>query len=132
MLMEVKINKEIRQYSEKIFFGLSLRQFICSALACIVAVGIYFIFKPILNNTGTVSWLCMAGAVPFALIGFVRYNGMTAEQFVMAWIKSEILTPKRLVFKPNNYYLDMYRQSERNIKSDKRKKHFKKNKKQEK
>ena len=132
MLMEVKINKEIRQYSEKIFFGLSLRQFICSALACIVAVGIYFIFKPILNNTGTVSWLCMAGAVPLALIGFVRYNGMTAEQFVMAWIKSEILTPKRLVFKPNNYYLDMYRQSERNIKSDKRKKHFKKNKKQEK
>lgn len=132
MLMEVKINKEIRQYSEKIFFGLSLRQFICSALACIVAVGIYFIFKPILNNTGTVSWLCMAGAVPFALIGFVRYNGMTAEQFVMAWIKSEILTPKRLVFKPNNYYLDMYRQSERNNKSDKRKKHFKKNKKQEK
>ena len=132
MLMEVKINKEIRQYSEKIFFGLSLRQFICSALACIVAVGIYFIFKPILNNTGTVSWLCMAGAVPFALMGFVRYNGMTAEQFVMAWIKSEILTPKRLVFKPNNYYLDMYRQSERNIKSDKRKKHFKKNKKQEK
>lgn len=132
MLMEVKINKEIRQYSEEIFFGLSLRQFICSALACIVAVGIYFIFKPILNNTGTVSWLCMAGAVPFALIGFVRYNGMTAEQFVMAWIKSEILTPKRLVFKPNNYYLDMYRQSERNNKSDKRKKHFKKNKKQEK
>lgn len=132
MLMEVKINKEIRQYSEKIFFGLSLRQFICSALACIVAVGIYFIFKPILNNTGTVSWLCMAGAVPFALIGFVRYNGMTAEQFVMAWIKSEILTPKRLVFKPNNYYLDMYRQSERNIKSNERKKHFKKKKKQEK
>lgn len=132
MLMEVKINKEIRQYSEKIFFGLSLRQFICSALACILAVGIYFIFKPILNNTGTVSWLCMAGAVPFALIGFVRYNGMTAEQFVMAWIKSEILTPKRLVFKPNNYYLDMYRQSERNIKSNKRKKHLKKNKKQEK
>ena len=132
MLMEVKINKEIRQYSEEIFFGLSLRQFICSALACIVAVGIYFIFKPILNNTGTVSWLCIAGAVPFALIGFVRYNGMTAEQFVMAWIKSEILTPKRLVFKPNNYYLDMYRQSERNNKSDKRKKHFKKNKKQEK
>ena len=130
MLMEVKINKEIRQYSEKIFFGLSLRQFICSALACIVAVGIYFIFKPILNNTGTVSWLCMAGTVPFALIGFVRYNGMTAEQFVMAWIKSEILTPKRLVFKPNNYYLDMYRQSEKNIKSNKRKKHLKKNKKQ--
>ena len=132
MLMEVKINKEIKQYSEKIFFGLSLRQFICSGLACGVAVGIYFIFKPILNNTGTVSWLCMAGAVPFALLGFVKYNGMTAEQFLVAWIKSEILTPKKLVFKPNNYYLDIYKQCEKNVKNSRRKKLFKKNKKQEK
>ena len=31
--MEVKINKEIRDYTEAIFFGLSLRQFIFSVLA---------------------------------------------------------------------------------------------------
>lgn len=119
--MEVKINKEIRQYKENIFFGLTMRQFVCSALACIVAVGIYFITKPIFNNTGTVSWLCMAGAVPFALLGFVRYNGMTAEKFFIAWVKSEILTPKRLVFKPNNLYLDMYRQCEKGKKAKKSK-----------
>lgn len=118
--MEVKINKEIRQYKENIFFGLSLRQFICSVLACVVAVGIYFIFKPIFN-TGTVSWLCIAGAVPFALLGFAKYNGMTAEKFVIAWIKSEVLTPKKLVFKPTNLYLDMYKQCEKNIKKSKRK-----------
>ncbi len=120
--MEVKINKEIRQYKENIFFGLTMRQFVCSALACIVAVGIYFITKPIFNNTGTVSWLCMAGAVPFALLGFVKYNGMTAEKFFIAWVKSEILTPKKLVFKPNNLYLDMYRQYEKNKKKEKKSK----------
>ena len=114
--MEVKINKEIRQYKENIFFGLTMRQFICSALACIVAVGIYFITKPIFNNTGTVSWLCMAGAVPFALLGFVKYNGMTAEKFFIAWVKSEILTPKKLMFKPNNLYLKMYELMRENIK----------------
>ena len=32
--MEVKINKEIRNYTESMFFGLSLRQFIFSLLAC--------------------------------------------------------------------------------------------------
>ena len=32
--MEVKINKEIRKFSESIFFGLSLRQFIFSVIAC--------------------------------------------------------------------------------------------------
>ena len=35
--MEVKINREIRNYTEAMFFGLSLRQFIFSACACVVA-----------------------------------------------------------------------------------------------
>ena len=39
--MEIKINREIRDYKENIFFGLSLRQLIFSLLACGVAEGIY-------------------------------------------------------------------------------------------
>ena len=31
--MEIKINKEILTYQETIFFGLTMRQFFCSALA---------------------------------------------------------------------------------------------------
>ena len=133
--MEVKINKEIRQYTESIFFGLSLRQCICSVLACGSAVALYFIFKPIMNTTA-VSWICMAGAIPFVLLGFVKYNGMTAEKFFMAWLKSEILTPKRLIFKPDNYYLNLYKESpkykdkgkKQNKKIDKKKKNKKKEK----
>ena len=44
--MEVKINKEIRDYTESVYFGLSLRQFIFSIAACLVAVLLYFVFKP--------------------------------------------------------------------------------------
>lgn len=40
--MEVKINREIRNYTESMFFGLSMRQFVFSILACGVAVGLYF------------------------------------------------------------------------------------------
>lgn len=36
--LEVKINREIRNYTESMFFGLSLRQLIFSALAVAVAV----------------------------------------------------------------------------------------------
>ena len=43
--MEVKINKEIRNYAESMFFGLSMRQFIFSVLACGVAVGLYFLLQ---------------------------------------------------------------------------------------
>ena len=35
---------------------------------------------------------------------FFSYHGMTAEQLLWAWIKSEILMPKRLVFKSDCLY----------------------------
>ena len=101
--MEVKINREIREYTESIFFGLSMRQFIFSVCACLVAVILYFFLKPYFGIE-TLSWLCILGATPCAILGFVKYNGMTAEQFILTLIKSEILMPKKLVCKPTNIY----------------------------
>ena len=103
--MEVKINKEIRNYTESMFFGLSMRQFIFSVLACGVAVGLYFLLRGRVGAE-TLSWMCILGASPFAMMGFVRYNGMTAEQFVWAWIKSEFLMPKKILFVPDNLYYE--------------------------
>ena len=40
--MEIRINREVRNYHESIFFGLSVRQFGCSLGAVAVAVGAYF------------------------------------------------------------------------------------------
>ena len=53
--MEIKMNKEIRDYAETMFFGLSLRQFLFSALGCLLSVGIFFLFR---NRLGTeaVTW----------------------------------------------------------------------------
>lgn len=44
---------------------------------------------------------------PFAALGFIKYNGMTAEKFIYAWIKSEFLMPKKLVFHSTNTYLEL-------------------------
>ena len=85
--MEVKINREIRNYTESMFFGLSLRQLIFSALAVAVAVGLYFLMRPY-AGTETVSWVCVLGAAPFAALGFFTYHGMAAEQFIWAWLRS--------------------------------------------
>ena len=104
--MEVRINREIRDYTESMFFGLSLRQFFFSVLACGVAVGIYLGLGPILG-TETTSWLCIVAAFPFAVMGFLKYNGMTAEKFVAAWFKSTFLIPKVLTFGNTNYYYAM-------------------------
>ena len=108
--MEVKINREIRNYTESMFFGLSLRQFIFSVLACGVAVGLYFLLRPYVG-TETVSWVCILGAAPFAALGFVKYNGMTAEKAIYAWIKSEFLMPKKLVFHSTNVYYELMKSS---------------------
>ena len=106
--MEVKINKEIRNYTESMFFGLSLRQCIFSVLACGVAVGIFFGLRSHMG-VETVSWICILGAAPFAAMGFITYHGMTAEQFAWAWLKSEFIMPKRLIFKPTNIYYEAVR-----------------------
>ena len=108
--MEVKINKEIRNYTESMFFGLSLRQFIFSVLACGVAVGLYFLLRPRFG-TETLSWVCILGAFPFAAMGFIKYNGMTAEKAIYAWIKSEFLMPKKLVFHSTNVYYELMKSS---------------------
>ena len=81
-------------------------QFIFSIMACGVAVILYFLLK---GNFGieTLSWVCILGASPFAAIGFITYNGMSAEKLIYAWIKSEMLVPKQLTFKPTNYYNEL-------------------------
>lgn len=105
IILEVKINREIRNYTESMFFGLSMRQFIFSALVILVAVGLYFLLKPHFG-TETVSWMCILGAAPFAALGFITYHGMTAEQFLWAWLRSELLEPKELRFESSNLYYE--------------------------
>ena len=105
IILEVKINREIRNYTESMFFGLSMRQFIFSVLAILVAVGLYFLLKPHFG-TETVSWMCILGAAPFAALGFITYHGMTAEQFLWAWLRSELLEPKELHFEASNLYYE--------------------------
>ena len=103
MYLEVKINKEIRNYTESVFFGLSLRQFICAIIGCGIAVICYFTIKPILGLEVT-SWICMVSALPVFAFGFLKYNGMPLERLVVAFIKSEFLTPKELKYKSTNMY----------------------------
>ena len=103
--MEVKINREIRNYTESMYFGLSMRQFFFSLMAVGVAIALFFALKPHFG-TETVSWMCILGAAPFAAMGFVSYHGMTAEQFLWTWFRSEFLEPKEIHFESENTYYE--------------------------
>ena len=91
--MEVRINKEVRNYQESLFFGLSLRQFLFALLAVLVALAVYFCLRPVLG-TGEIG-------------GFFTYNVMTLERFLMAYIRSEFLMPKRLLFRTEDLYVKL-------------------------
>ncbi len=84
---EIKINKEIRDYTESILLGLSLRQSIFSILACGIACTIYFLYKERLGTEIT-SWLCMLGAFPFAALGFIKFQGMYTEDIIKVALSS--------------------------------------------
>lgn len=101
--IEVRINKEVRDYQESVFFGLSLRQLIFALLAVLVAVGVYFGLRNVVGS-GDVGWMCVLAAFPFAMGGFFTYNGMTFEKFLLALIRSELLYPQKLVFRSENLY----------------------------
>lgn len=104
--MEVKINKEIRNYTESIVLGLTLRQCFFSVLACFVAVVVYFMFIDVLGLEVT-SWLCIVVAIPFAALGFVSYQGMNFEKILINVWRSFLMSHRQLVFRPYNLYYEI-------------------------
>lgn len=107
--MEIRINKEIKDYHESLFFGLSMRQFACSLAAVGAAVGIYFGLSKFLDKE-TVSWLCIVCAAPLAAAGFFKYNGMNFEQFIIAFVYSEFLCSGVRPYKSENYLYEAYKE----------------------
>ena len=105
--MEIRINKEIKDYHESLFFGLSMRQFVCSVAAVGAAVGIYFGLSKVLDKE-TVSWLCIVCAAPLAAAGFFKYNGLNLERFIIAFVRSEFLCAGRRVYQSENIYRKLF------------------------
>lgn len=107
IIIEVKIPKEIRSHKESIFFGLSVRQLICAVLAVGIAAGIYLGLGGIVGKE-TASWLCLLIAAPVAVAGFFQYNDMTLEQFIWAFLKSEILCAGPRIFDSVNLHEELF------------------------
>ena len=107
--MEIRINKEIKDYHESLFFGLSARQFICSVAAVGAAVGVHFGLKDIVGKE-MVSWLCVVCAAPLAAAGFFKYNGMQLEEFITAWFRSEFICAGVRTFKSENILYNIYKE----------------------
>lgn len=103
--MEVKLLKEIRNYSETIFFGLSLRQFLFAALSLGSSAAMYFIAHRVLSDEA-VGWLCILAALPGAILGFFKYQGLSAEQFIRIAFRY-FFAPTKLPRRNRNIYFEI-------------------------
>lgn len=107
--MEIKINREIREYRESLVLGLSLRQCIYSAAAVIVSVILYFALRDKVGREG-LSYIIILSSAPFAFMGFFSYHGMNAFETAAAFAKDRILEPREVAFIGRNIYFESLRE----------------------
>ena len=67
----------------------------------------YLLLGPALGKEPA-SWVCILAAAPVAVAGFFSYNGLTLEQFVWAFIKSELLFSGERRFVSENFYYSLF------------------------
>lgn len=72
------------------------------------------------------SYLCMLGAAPCAALGFIKYQGMSAEQIVITAWRSFLLSKQCLIFEPVNLYYEILKRTIEKHKQEALGKHDKK------
>lgn len=121
--MEVQLSKDIRTYTEKLLWGLSTRQCVCAvvglglgAVACVLVSVVGGLPLTVGTMVGFVVMI-----VPFAL-GFYQWHGQPTETLILAWVRMYMMTPRILLYRPVNPYLELLRERENRIKLEKERK----------
>ena len=102
-MIAVRIPEEIRKYKEKIAFGLTARQLICTILTLFICVPLYMLGRKYIPDD-ILAWLIIGIAVPLEALGFLKINGMSMEKYAIAAFKFEVLYPRKRKFKTENVW----------------------------
>lgn len=104
-MIEIRIPKEIKNYREKLFFGLTLRQCLCAGVALLICVPLYIFGNKIMPQE-IVSWLVILIAAPLMMAGFFRYNDMMFEQFAVEMYYQNF-TPQKRVYSYEPIFMEL-------------------------
>ena len=105
MSLQISVPKEIKEYKQVVAFGLTLKQLLWCGTGVAVGAGVFFLIKDKLA-LDLVAMICMVSAIPFALMGFVNYNGMDAWELFTYWFKVMFLM-RPLKYESTNIYKDL-------------------------
>lgn len=107
-MIEIRIPKEIKNYREKLFFGLTLRQCVCAGAALLICVPLYIFGNRFLPQEA-VSWAVVIIAAPLMLAGFFRYNDMNFEHFAVEYIAHHF-NPQKRIYEYEPIFMELRRQ----------------------
>ena len=94
MSIEVRIPKEIKEYKEKIIFGLNLRQLISVLVGGIICLSTFFLIKPIVG-VDLASDIIIIEAIPIFAFGFIKVRSFNFETYAKIFIKHKLGKNKR-------------------------------------
>ncbi|MCD8154396.1 MAG: PrgI family protein [Clostridiales bacterium] len=81
--MQIPVNKDIDDYKDDFFKGMTLRQTTMCVLTLAVGIGCYFLCNSVLGLPQTVSlYLVFPVALPFAAAGFLKIDGMPPLEYL--------------------------------------------------
>ncbi len=100
-MISVRIPKDIRDYKEKLFFGLTARQLLSCIIAAAVCIPLY-IFGQEFIPEDLLSWVVILLAIPCGAFGFVKIHNMPFEKFAVHFIYQLFLIPVKRNYKSEN------------------------------
>ncbi|MCD8012441.1 MAG: PrgI family protein [Lachnospiraceae bacterium] len=81
--MQIPVNKDIDDYKDDFFKGMTLKQTVMCALTLGVGAGCYFLCNAVLGLPQTVSlYLVFPAALPFAAAGFLKIDRMPPLEYL--------------------------------------------------
>lgn len=97
-MFEIAIQRNIKDYKGKAFWGFTWRQIIWLALALGLNVPLYFWLKNYVPETITSYIVLAIGSLCFG-IGFIPMNGMPLEKYLYYMFETTFLLPKKRIYR---------------------------------
>lgn len=117
-MIERPIPKEIKDFQEKLAFGLTARQLLATILTLIICIPTYMFGRKYMGDD-LASWVCIIVAVPTVAIGFYKKNGMNFEQYLKAIFRFNVIVPVTRKYKIENFFEELEKTEQKNNKKNK-------------
>lgn len=111
MASYIAVPRDLTKVKSKIIFNLTKRQLICFSVAAVIGVPAFFLLKKV-STASTAAMGMIVLMMPMFFLGMYERNGEPLEVILIHFIQAQFIRPKIRIYRTNNYYAALMRQSE--------------------